>query len=348
MRTATRFPLERLVAIDRAIRAGYFPNATSLGRELEVDPRTIHRDIEFARDRLNAPIVFDARRNGYTYSDPGYRFSSISITEGELVALFVAERALRQYQGSPFSADLERAFAKIQAGLTDRISVEFGRLGESYSLHTTAPASCEPGLFGDMAKAVIGKRRLIIEYASISRKEPARREVDPYHLAGVDGQWYLVAYCHLRREVRLFVPSRIVDLELTEQRFEVPADFRIENYLGKSFSVFRGESGETHEIRIRFRGVAARLVAERTWHPTQTIERTAEGDLIVGLTLSHLREVERWVLSWGADAEVLEPIELRESVRDSLLNTSVQYTDLLTHPVTAKDVLRSCSDHPAR
>ena len=325
MKTATRFPLERLVSIDKAIRTGRFPNATSLAKELEVTPRTIHRDIEFARDRLKSPIVFDPKRNGYAYSDPSYRYSPISITEGELVALFVAERALRQYRGGPFGADLERAFAKIQAGLTDRISVEFGRLGESYSFHTTAPTSCEPGLFGDLAKAVTGQRRLTIQYASISRTGPVRREVDPYHLAGVDGQWYLVAYCHLRREVRLFVPSRVIDLAFTGETFEVPADFRIEDYLGKSLSVFRGETGEAHQIRVRFRGVAAVLVVERTWHASQTIERSAEGDVTIGLTLSHLREAERWVLSWGAEAEVLEPTELRESVARSLKEASARY-----------------------
>jgi predicted DNA-binding transcriptional regulator YafY len=336
MRTATRFPLERIVLIDRAIRAGAFPNATSLARELEVDPRTIHRDIEFARDRLKAPIVFDARRNGYTYSDPNYRFSPISITEGELVALFVAERALRQYRGSPFGADLERAFAKIQAGLTDHITIEIDRLGEAYSFHTTAPSSCEPGLFGDLARAVVGMRRLTIEYDSISSGRSIRREIDPYHLACVDGQWYLAAFCHVRHEVRLFVPARIVGLQFTDETFEAPINFCIKTYLGESLSVFRGEPGVTHRIRVRFTSLAVRLVAERTWHPSQTIEHTPEGDLIVGLTLSHLREAERWILSWGADAEVLEPDELRKSVARSLGEACTRYATPQPKPTAAR------------
>ena len=73
-----------------------------------------------------------------------------------------------------------------------------------------------------------------------------------------------------------------------------------------------------HHVRLRFRGDAVRYVRERTWHASQTLETTAEGDLIVTLEVSHLREVERWALSWTPDCEVLEPPELREHVADAL------------------------------
>jgi predicted DNA-binding transcriptional regulator YafY len=91
MHTATRFPLERVAALDGAIRAGKYPNAGSLSRELDVCRRTVQRDIEFLRDRLGVPLVFDARRNGYTYSDPDYRLPFLMLTQGELIALFLVE-----------------------------------------------------------------------------------------------------------------------------------------------------------------------------------------------------------------------------------------------------------------
>src|SRR5262245_14683979 len=106
MHKATRPPLERIAALDRALRAGSLPNSASLGRMLAVCPRTVQRDIAFARERLGAPIEFDARRNGYYYTDATYRIPHLTLTEGELVALFLAERVLRQYRGTPYAPAL--------------------------------------------------------------------------------------------------------------------------------------------------------------------------------------------------------------------------------------------------
>src|SRR5689334_2543797 len=129
MRTATRPPLERIAALDRAIRAGRYPNASTLARELEVCPRTVQRDIDFLRDRLGAPLAFDARPNGYVYRDPTYRLPHLTLTEGELVALFLAERVLQQYRGAPYGPDLARAFRKVTAGLGEHVTVDLGHLG---------------------------------------------------------------------------------------------------------------------------------------------------------------------------------------------------------------------------
>ena len=92
--------MERLVALDRSIRAGEYPNSVSFGDRLEVDPRTVQRDVEFLRDRFGAPVVFDRGRNGYAYSDPAFRLSFLDLEEGELIALFLAEGVLKQY-GAP-------------------------------------------------------------------------------------------------------------------------------------------------------------------------------------------------------------------------------------------------------
>jgi predicted DNA-binding transcriptional regulator YafY len=88
VRTATRIPLLRIAAIDRAIRAGEYPNARTIARELEVCPRTIHRDIEFIRDHLQAPLAFDPVRNGYFYENPSFELPLWKLTEGELLAIF--------------------------------------------------------------------------------------------------------------------------------------------------------------------------------------------------------------------------------------------------------------------
>src|SRR4051812_27335306 len=121
MRLSSRPPLARMMAIDRAIRDGELPNATTLARELEVTPRTVRRDLTYLRDQLHAPIRFDPTRNGYVYTESSYRLPFLQLTEGELVAVLLAERLLRQYRGTPYEQDLRRAFAKMTEMLPDAV-----------------------------------------------------------------------------------------------------------------------------------------------------------------------------------------------------------------------------------
>src|SRR5256885_642388 len=97
-----RPPLERMLRIHQGIQSGSFPNASKLAQELEVSTKSIHRDIEFMRDRLGLPVEYDDRRYGYYYTENVSSFPTIQITEGELFAMLVAEKALQQYRGTNF------------------------------------------------------------------------------------------------------------------------------------------------------------------------------------------------------------------------------------------------------
>jgi predicted DNA-binding transcriptional regulator YafY len=293
MYLAARPALARMLLIDQALREGSWPNARILGERLEVDPRTVRRDIEYLRDRLHAPIEFDARRNGYHYSEPTYRLPFLQLTEGELVALFLAEQLLRHYRGTPYGPDLARAFGKITAALSDPIDVDAQRLAEAVSFRTSAPAIFDLSILRALITAIVQRRRLVIDYWTASRDSRNRREIDPYHLMSCDGQYYLIAYCHMRRGIRQFVPGRIRAIESTDMFFTPDESFDVDAYLAGSLSVLRGDASRRHSVLLRFTGTAVRYVRERLWHPDQLIETTPAGDLLVRLEVSHLREVER-------------------------------------------------------
>jgi predicted DNA-binding transcriptional regulator YafY len=329
MKTASRFILERVVALDRAIRAGQYPNARTMADLLECDRRTIQRDIEFLQDRLKAPLAYDPRRHGYSYTDPDYRLSFLELTDDELVALLLAQGASAQL-GAPFAAELARAVRKVAGSWAARAG---GDLSATHSFRLSAPSPMESSLYRDLDAAIRGRNRLAIRYWSASRAEETERLVDPYHLASIDGYYYLVAHCHLRGEVRMFVPSRIRSLGPTGSTFPPPEGFRIDDYLALSFSVLPGGEGEVYRVLLRFTGEAVRYVRERTWHPSQTTEATPSGDLILGFEVSHLREVERFALSWGPDCEALEPPTLRHRLARSLSQAAARYL----HPPGERD-----------
>jgi predicted DNA-binding transcriptional regulator YafY len=139
--------------------------------------------------------------------------------------------------------------------------------------------------------------------------------VDAYHLANINGEWYLFAYDHARKDLRTFVPARIQSVKPTGKIFERIQKFSLEKRLRDSFGVHAGE-GE-FDVVIRFTPRAADYIREKKWHPSQTLRDLKDGGAELKMKLSSLAEVQRWVLSWGGEAKVLKPRELAESVRSA-------------------------------
>ncbi|NLY02409.1 MAG: WYL domain-containing protein [Rhodopirellula sp.] len=262
MRAASRPPLARIAAIDRAIREGTWPNAGTLARQLEVSARTVQRDIVFLRDRLLAPVEFDARRNGYGYTAPGFQLPFFRLTEGELVALFLAERLLRQYRGTYFEVELQRAFQKIVELLPAGVSIDLSAVAETLSVTPTVLTVQDIETFRTLARAVLKRRRLKIEYWTAWRNELTEREIDPYHLTLIEADWYLIGHCHLRGCVRLFAAVRVRHAEETGEVFLRPDDFRVDDYVGSGFRVVSGPA--EHRIALRFTPAAAGRAAEKS------------------------------------------------------------------------------------
>jgi len=308
----SRPPLERMLRIHQLLQAGGFPNATSLAREIEVSTKTIHRDLEFMRDRLNLPLEFNHAHNGFAYTGEVSSFPTMQITEGEIFALVVAEKALQQYRGTSFEKPLLSAIKKMEQALPDTISLNLADIEHTISFRTRAEPILDLKTFDVLARAVSQRQQLELQYRKPGQK-PEPRIVDPYHLANINGEWFLFAFDHARKDIRTFAPARIQSVQPTGKHFERAQKFSLEKRLRDSFGVHSGQ-GE-YEVVIRFNARAADYIREKKWHPSQTLRDLKDGSAELKMKLSSLAEVQRWVLSWGGDAEVMKPEELAESVR---------------------------------
>ena len=336
---SSRPPLLRMMRLHDALRSGGFPNCSSLARQFEVSYKTVQRDIDFMRDQLGLPIEYDASRQGFFYTEEVTEFPSVQVSEGELIALFVAQKSLAQYQGTSFEKPLAAAFRKLTEGLRDEVTVALRDWDAVFSFKALGPPVTDVRMFESITRAIRNRRELHFSYRKLNSRGWDPRRCHPYHLSCVDGQWYLFGWDLERQDIRTFVLTRLRDLVVTDTPFEKPRHFSAKNYLRKSFGIFSGE--QMREVVVLFDAFAAQLIRERRWHASQKIRELPDGGVELSLQLGSLPEVERWILSWGDHAKVVAPPELVESI--TRIATALHHSYQQPTPPTKKNTPSSSS-----
>lgn len=311
----SRPPLERMLRIHQELQSGKYPNASTLARTMEVSTKTIHRDLDFMRDRMELPIEYDGSKFGFYYYEDVQAFPTMQITEGELIAVLIAEKAMEQYRGTNFEKPLLSAFRKMESSLPDTISLNLSDWEQTISFRTTAEPIINLEIFDTLAKATAQHKQLRLEYKKPGARKAEERIVDPYHLANINSEWFLFAFDQARDDIRTFVPARIQSVKATGKKFPAPKKFSLEKRLRDSFGVHSGK-GE-YDVTIRFDAAVADYIREKRWHPSQKVKNLRDGGLELQLKLSSLNEVQRWVMTWAGNAQVIAPPELADSVREA-------------------------------
>lgn len=286
--------------------------------------RTIYRDLGVLRD-AGLPVVYDERLGGYRLN--GERFlPPTNFTTDEALALVVLCHELGNGQGLPFYRPASRAALKIESGLPARLREELGRRSSAVQIRMQPNNALEQSedVYRQLVDAVADRRAVRIRYDSFMERERIRTKVSPYRLLFSRRSWYLIGRSSLHRGVRTFNVGRILELERLEDRYEIPKQFSLKRYLRNAWHLIP-EAGPDHDVSIRFQPMVARNVAEVRWHPTQQIEFHPDGTMDYRVCVSGLNEISWWVLGYGDQAEVLEPAELRQLVRNRASRMVAQY-----------------------
>ena len=313
---STRPPMGRMMDIDYLLGQRRYPNAPQLAERLEVTIRTVYRDIGYMRYRFQAPIEFDREHNGYFYTEEGYVLPIMRLTEGELVAIFLAEKVLAQYSGSPYHAQLKTAFEKIRNWLPDTVTLNLSLSAEDFSFQPRPVRETEVQVFDKLSRAISDRRTLRMVYFTQSRNELTERLIDPYHILNYEGDWYLIARCHLRNALRDFAISRIRALEETDEFFYIPRNFDLEAYLKSGFGIEK--DAEKTDVAIWFDSYQARWIREKRWDQSEEREERDDGSLVLRMRVPVTGELKRWILSYGSHAVVLEPEGLRKEMGEEV------------------------------
>lgn len=321
----SRPPWERMLRIHHQLQDGEYPNCSRLAEEFEVATRTIKRDLDFMKYRLDLPIEYDGSKFGYFYTRPVEQFPTLAVTEAEVFALLVAHKAIAQYQGTPFEKPLETAFRKLTGQLDTHAGYTLGNVEKALSFRPFAPEDSDLGAFEVLTRALQEHSAVRFFYRNLGNRNGRHRHVRPYHMACIGNVWYLFAFDLDRHAMRTFVLTRLRDPELTFERFTPPEDFDPDKYLRGSFTVFKG--GDDYEVAIDFDAWAADLVRGRRWHSSQEFMELPGGCCRLRMRLNNIEEMERWVLSWGTHATVVRPKVLANRIRKAAMELARRYAE---------------------
>jgi len=165
---------------------------------------------------------------------------------------------------------------------------------KTISFRTSAEQILDLEVFDALAKATAAQRQIDFTYRKPGQQQTEQRRVDPYHLANINGEWYLFAYDHSRKDIRTFVPARIKSIKQTGKTFSRVAGFSLEQRLRNSFGVHSGR--DKFDVVVRFNDKAADYIREKRWHESQELKELKRGAVELRMKLSSFAEVERWVL----------------------------------------------------
>ncbi|HLG53223.1 MAG TPA: WYL domain-containing protein [Steroidobacteraceae bacterium] len=292
--------------------------------DLEISHATFKRDIEYLRDRLNVPIIWSRERQAYVIDPdtdveelPGVWFSP-----AEIYALLEIEHLLERLEPGLLGRQLDPLRARLRALLErgDRGHREIRRRIRVLALGTRR---VNREVFEALSVGLLGRRRINIRHVKRGSGELTERVVSPQRLVHYRYNWYLDAWCHVRKDLRVFGVDAIRHALVLDEPAREVADESLDRVLGAGYGIFAG--ADTQTAVLRFTPERARWVADEVWHSRQAGRIEADGSYVLELPYSQEPELVMDLLRYGAGVEVLAPVALRATVAQELAAAARQY-----------------------
>jgi len=320
---------ERFYKIDQMIHDRKLVPFVDLMAALEVSRATLKRDLEYMRNRLNAPIVWDRDAGGYRFDTPHaeagaqYELPGLWFNSGEVHALLTMQHLLTDLDpGGILTPHIQPLIARLNSllGTAENTAEEIRRRVLIVGL---GKRELKLAHFEKVGAALLRRKRLAITYFARGSGQTTEREVSPQRLVYYRENWYLDAWCHLRNDIRNFALDSIRQADLIERKAREVSHRSMDEVLGPGYGIFSGR--KLQHARLRFTPERARWVAQETWHPKQKGDYAADGSWLLEFPYADHRELIMDILKFGADVEVLAPADLRQRVADEAARMTRMY-----------------------
>lgn len=313
---------ERMYRLKSLLDSGRCLPRAALLAELAISQATLKRDIAHLRDRMNAPVVFDRDLGGYrldakaALAGTQYELPGLWLSAGEIHALLTMQHLLANLDAGGLLAShidplLDR-LGKLLASDAPSRDVLIQRI----RVQTVGARKLALPQFQAVGTALLRRQRLDIRYYSRGRDLTSDRQVSPQRLIHYRDNWYLDAWCHVRRDLRSFAVDAIQTARLIDRPAIDVADAGLDAVLGAGYGIFAGR--QLQWAVLRFSAERARWVAAETWHPQQRGRFDDDGRFLLELPYADPRELVMDILRHVPEVAVMEPPELRAAVREKL------------------------------
>jgi len=321
---------ERFYRIDQLLQERGTVPFLDLQSELEVSRATLRRDITYMRDRLNAPIAFDADAGGYRYEKqkrgPRFQLPGLWFSSQEVLALLTMNQLLESLDTGGLLGPHVRPLAARLTALLDSAETPAKEMLRRIKLIPTQCRRPNVKWFEVIGTALVTRRRLRIEYFSRHRGEHTDREISPLRLMHYRNNWYLDAWCHSSDDIRMFSLDAIGKASIVETRAKEVSLARVDEELGAGYGIYRRSNLQW--AKLRFTAEAARWVRDEVWHEHQKMEPHPDGGLVLAVPYSDATERAMDVLRHGENVQVLGPADLRATIAERLERAARLYKPL--------------------
>lgn len=306
---------------------GKVPIASFL-RELEISRATFKRDLEVLRDRFNAPIVYKPFERAYVLEPQGavgprFELPGLWFNQQEALALVTMHSMLLQLDQAGFiGPHLQPLIQRVETTLGGNTTPGV-ELHKRLRLIAHGTRKKQLAAFPQIGKALLERKCLLIRYQSRSKQELSERKISPQRLVHYRENWYLDAWCHLRKNLRSFSLDLILDCQTVSQACKEVPEKQLEAHSDAGYGIFSG--AVTATARLRFSPERARWVASEQWHPQQMQSVDKHGYLLLELPYSDDRELIMDILRHGDQVEVIRPASLRRKLIQILTKARAQY-----------------------
>ncbi|QUI23981.1 WYL domain-containing transcriptional regulator [Vallitalea pronyensis] len=292
-----------------------------LATALQVDPRTVRH---YITDLYDAGIQIETiagRYGGYLLNDHPVRILSTMNSE-EYAACIQADKFLKQKQFVNYEA-FQNAIRKITLANEAKELKAYSL--QSLGQHISNEEACatDKAYYHQIEEAIRLKQKLSMVYQSLSSGEN-KRTVHPYSTFEFQSSLYILGYCEKRCQVLYFKCSRIIKLVVLEELYEDVQDYDLEKILNKSLGLFYGD---VYHVKMIIKYPMSYIIKEKQIAQGQKIRELEDKSIHFEAALSGLEDIKRWVLSFGTDAEVIEPVDLREVIAKEIENMAKKYIE---------------------
>jgi predicted DNA-binding transcriptional regulator YafY len=318
---------ERFYKIDRLLRENRFVTIERFLDELSVSRATFKRDIEYMRDRLNAPIRWDRENGGYHFDKidgnaPSYELPGIWFNQSEIFALLSMESLLTQIQPGLLGSRLE----PLREKLNDIVSVgdfSMDSIKDRIKILNVASRTRQIKYFDVIALGLMRGKQLAIEYFVRARNELTQRDISPQRIVYYRDNWYVDGWCHRAESIRSFSLDAIKNAEVLPDDVIKREPRELDEVLGSGYGIFSGV--DVQWATLKFNPERSKWVVNEEWHPDQRIRTTNSGELILELPYSAPHELVMDIMKYGADVEVISPQSLRELIKEKFASGLAKY-----------------------